>query len=44
MKGFPYLLVYNPSREGAPVLRVLHMARDLAPLLADLSADDGAPE
>ena len=36
VKGFPYLLVYNAERRPAQVLRVLHMARDLPPLLADL--------
>ena len=42
--GFDYLLVYNTARDGAPVARVLHMGRDLAPLLADLRAAPGAPE
>lgn len=36
MKGFDYLLVYNAEHPGRLVLRVVHMARDLAPLLADL--------
>jgi plasmid stabilization system protein ParE len=36
VRGFPYLLVYDVSRTPARVLRVLHMARDLPPLLADL--------
>ena len=40
VKGFPYLLIYNTGRPGAPVARVLHMARDLAPLLADLARDE----
>ena len=35
--GFPYLIVYDAARQPPAVLRVLHMARDLAPLLADLS-------
>jgi toxin ParE1/3/4 len=34
--GFPYLLVYNAERHPARVLRVLHMARDLGPLLGGL--------
>ena len=34
--GFPYLLVYNAARRPPRVLRVVHMARDLGPLLADL--------
>ena len=32
--GFPYLMVYNAERTPPVVLRVLHMARDLAPLLS----------
>jgi len=32
--GFPYLMVYNADRQPPVVLRVLHMARDLGPLLA----------
>jgi toxin ParE1/3/4 len=36
VRGFPYLIVYNGSRPRPPILRVLHMARDLGPLLADL--------
>lgn len=35
--GFPYLIVYDAARQPPVVLRLLHMARDLAPLLADLS-------
>jgi toxin ParE1/3/4 len=43
--GFPYLIVYNGARQPPLVLRVLHMARDLGPLLADLAEepDDGLP-
>jgi toxin ParE1/3/4 len=43
--GFPYVIVYNASRRPPLVLRVLHMARDLAPLLVDLSGttEDGPP-
>lgn len=36
VKGFDYLLVYNAEHPDRLVLRVVHMARDLAPLLADL--------
>jgi toxin ParE1/3/4 len=36
--GFPYVIVYNAARRPPLVLRVLHMARDLAPLLVDLSS------
>ena len=39
VNGFPYLLIYNTGRPGAPVARVLHMARDLGLLLADLPYD-----
>jgi plasmid stabilization system protein ParE len=38
VKGFDYLLVYNADHPDRLVLRVVHMARDLAPLLADLAA------
>jgi toxin ParE1/3/4 len=41
VKGFPYLLIYNAERRPAQVLRVLHMARDLPPLLADLLSRPG---
>ena len=43
--GFPYLIVYDAARQPPQVLRMLHMARDLAPLLADLAdaTDDGEP-
>lgn len=46
VKGFSYLIVYNSERPTLRVLRVLHMARDLAPLLAefwDEPADDTPP-
>jgi toxin ParE1/3/4 len=36
LSGFPYLLIYNGERSPPQILRVLHMARDLPPLLADL--------
>lgn len=36
VRGFSYLLVYNALRPNPVILRVLHMARDLRPLLADL--------
>ena len=36
MKGFDYLLVYNAEHPDRLILRVVHMARDLRPLLADL--------
>ena len=38
--GFPYLIVYNAERDPPLVVRVLHMARDLPPLLAALARRD----
>jgi toxin ParE1/3/4 len=35
--NFPYLIVYNAARTPPLVLRVLHMSRDLPPLLAGLA-------
>ncbi len=34
--GFPYLIVYNAAHKPPLVLRVLHMRRDLPPILASL--------
>ena len=43
--GFPYLLVYNAERQPPVVLRVLHMARDLAPLLTGIpDKEDGSAD
>jgi plasmid stabilization system protein ParE len=36
VKGFDYLLVYNAEHADRLVLRVVYMARDLDPLLAEL--------
>ena len=36
LAGFPYLLVYDPDTQPPQILRVLHTARDLPPLLGDL--------
>lgn len=36
LRGFPYLLVYAAGTTPPRILRVLHIARDLPPLLADL--------
>ena len=41
IRGFPYLLIYNAARPEPVILRVLHMARDLGPLLADLDISFG---
>ena len=38
--GFPYLMVYNAERQPPVVLRLLHMARDLAPLLTGIPDQD----
>ena len=34
--GFPYLIVYRPDTSPPSIVRFVHTARDLAPLLADL--------
>jgi plasmid stabilization system protein ParE len=44
VKGFSYLLVYDAEHPDRPILRVMHMARDLGPLLADLRDPGGTPE
>ncbi len=44
VRGFPYLLVYNAERPTPHVLRVLHMARDLGPLLAGLADEPAGDE
>jgi plasmid stabilization system protein ParE len=44
VKGFAYLLVYNAEHPARPVLRVVYMGRDLAPLLADLQNTSDEPE
>jgi toxin ParE1/3/4 len=41
VKGFPYLLVYNAEHPDRLILRVVHMARDLGALLADLAEVPG---
>ena len=37
LRGFPYVLVYEPEPARPRILRVLHGARELAALLAGLS-------
>jgi plasmid stabilization system protein ParE len=37
VRGFDYLLVYNAEHPERRVLRVVHMARDLGPLLVGIS-------
>jgi toxin ParE1/3/4 len=36
LRGFPCLLVYDSAATPPQILRLLHMARDLSPLLTDL--------
>ncbi|PXA90290.1 type II toxin-antitoxin system RelE/ParE family toxin [Caulobacter sp. D4A] len=36
LKGFPYVLAYNPSRKPPVIARLLHEARDLADALKSL--------
>ncbi len=43
MAGFPYLMVDNADRKPPVVLRVLHMARDLGPLLAGIVDPEDGP-
>ncbi len=44
VKGFDYLLVYNAEHPERIVLRVVHMARDLGPLIAGLAEPPDADE
>lgn len=45
VRGFDYLLVYNAEHPDRRVLRVVHMARDLGPLLAGIPMETpDAPE
>jgi plasmid stabilization system protein ParE len=46
VRGFSYLLVYDAERPDRLILRVVHMARDLGPLLADLAElpSEGQPD
>ena len=36
LRGFPYLLVYNPERRPPGIVRIVHGARDLPEILSDL--------
>ena len=36
VSGFPYVIVYRPDTSPPSIVRFVHTARDLAPLLADL--------
>ncbi len=44
LSGFPYILVYDPRPLPPQVLRFLHTARDLPPLLADLRSQPDEAE
>ncbi len=44
VRGFDYLLVYNAEHPERRVLRVVHMARDLGPLLAGISMSEDLEE
>lgn len=37
VSGFPYLMVYRPSTSPASIVRLVHTARDLGQLLAELA-------
>jgi toxin ParE1/3/4 len=37
VSGFPYLIVYRPDTTPPSIVRLVHSARDLGPLLADLA-------
>ena len=41
VRGFDYVLVYNAEHPERLVVRVVHMAQDLSPLLADLASPSG---
>ena len=44
MKGFDYLVAYNAEHPDRLVLHVVHMARNLGPLLAGLAEPPDADE
>ena len=44
MSRFHYVLVYEASARPPRIARILHTARDLAPLLAELREPPDAPE
>jgi toxin ParE1/3/4 len=37
LRGYPYLLVYTADTSPPRILRVLHMARDLPKIIADIN-------
>lgn len=44
VSGFPYLMVYRPDTVPPSIVRFVHTARDLGPLLADLAAPPSDPD
>jgi toxin ParE1/3/4 len=36
IRGFPYIMVYNPTTRPPTVIRIVHGARDLPEVLKDL--------
>ena len=44
VRGFDYLLVYNAEHPDRRVVRVVHMARDLGPLLVGISIAEDPEE
>ena len=44
VSGFPYLMVYRPDTVPPSIVRFVHTARDLDPLLAELTAPPSEPD
>jgi toxin ParE1/3/4 len=44
VSGFPYLIVYRPDTSPPSIVRFVHTARDLPPLLADLRNPPDTPQ
>lgn len=44
VSGFPYLMVYRPDTSPPSIVRFVHTARDLGPLLADLVEPSDSPD
>ena len=42
--GFPYLMVYRPDTAPPSIVRFVHTARDLGPLLAELAGPPSNPD
>jgi len=42
--GFPYLMVYRPDTSPPSIVRFVHTARELGPLLAELASPPDAPD